>query len=701
MSLPNGYRRLEYIQSTGTQYINTGFAPNQSTRVVCDTVFAAVSVGAWLFGARHANTDRTFGFLTFEKNYRSDFNASSNETITETQSGRFTVDKDGNITKINGSTVKTAAAGTFQCSHSLFLFANNNNGTVGGYGKATVYSCQIYDNGTLVRDFIPCKNTGGAVGLWDDVNSVFYGNAGTGTFTAGPVIAIATDKSEVRELEYIQSSGKQYINTGFKPTGSTKVVCDFQMLNQGSSQQGVFGSRPGTSGRFTVFTGYGTTDLQVDYNTEQTLASVGSSITGLNVNSRTTLEVSNSLVINGTTVKTVSATSFTSTYNLFLFANNNAGTAQLPGAMKLYACKIYDKNTLVRDFVPCINASGEVGLYDLVEKMFYINAGTGTFISGGYTSLKTGDILNYAYTGAVQSVTLPKGVYKLEVWGAQGGSYSSYYGGAGGYSVGVLTLTANTTNLFVYVGGQPTTSTSSSVTIAGGFNGGGKARYHSYSGTTTYCQAGGGGSDIRIGTDSLYARVIVAGGGGGSASVNAKTTKYGGGTSGGSPQSGYAASQTSAGTNGSFGVGADGYISGYNYKYASGGGGGGWYGGGAINKHSDSTNYRGYNGGGSGFVWIGSNAPSGYLLGPEYYLTDASTIAGNASMPSTSGGTETGHTGHGYARITVIKVDSLNLPVNIGGTWKEANEAFVNIGGTWKTVEAAFVNIGGTWKELG
>lgn len=316
-------------------------------------------------------------------------------------------------------------------------------------------------------------------------------------------------------------------------------------------------------------------------------------------------------------------------------------------------------------------------------------------------TIKTGDILNYAYTGAVQYVTLPKGVYKLEVWGAQGGSCSSYYGGAGGYSVGVLALTANTTKLFVYVGGQPTTSTSSSVTIAGGFNGGGKARCHSYSGTKTYCQAGGGGSDIRIGTDSLYARVIVAGGGGGSASANAKKTKYGGGTSGGSPQSGYAASQTSAGNNGSFGVGADGYISGSNYKYASGGGGGGWYGGGAINKNSDSTNYRSYNGGGSGFVWTGSNAPSGYLLGSEYYLTDASTIAGNASMPSTSGGTETGHTGNGYARITAIKVASLNLPVNIGGTWKEANEAFVNIGGTWKAVEDAFVNIDGTWKELG
>ena len=188
MSLPSGYKRLEYIKSTGTQYINTGFAPNQSTRVVCDTVFAAVLAGTWLFGARHANADRTFGFLTYQNSYRSDFDTSSNETITETQSGRFTVDKDGNITKINGSTVKTAAAGTFQCSHSLFLFANNNNGTVGGYGTATVYSCQIYDNGTLIRDYIPCQTTSGDIGLWDDVNSVFYGNAGTGTFTAGPEV---------------------------------------------------------------------------------------------------------------------------------------------------------------------------------------------------------------------------------------------------------------------------------------------------------------------------------------------------------------------------------------------------------------------------------------------------------------------------------------------------------------------------------
>lgn len=319
-------------------------------------------------------------------------------------------------------------------------------------------------------------------------------------------------------------------------------------------------------------------------------------------------------------------------------------------------------------------------------------------------SIKTGDILNYPYTGAVQSITLPKGVYKFEVWGAQGGyRSSSSYGGKGGYSVGTIALT-DKTNIFVYVGGSGNTGGTS-----GGFNGGGKRN--------TY-KGGGGASDIRIGQDSLYTRVIVAGGGGSDGASN-KTGMYGGGTTGGSTSQnygtgGYGGTQTGvsssswqttsqststssqSGAYAGFGFGGNGI---YRSSGYGGAGGGGWYGGSGSYPDGSGDDDRG-GGGGSGFVWTGSNAPSGYLLGSEYYLTDASTIAGNASMPSTSGGTETGHTGNGYARITAIKVASLNLPVNIGGAWKDANEAYVNIGGAWKTVEAAYVNIGGTWKEL-
>lgn len=184
------------------------------------------------------------------------------------------------------------------------------------------------------------------------------------------------------QLEYIQSSGAQYINTGFKPTGATKVDITFQMLSQGSAQQSIFGARPGTSGRFTVFTGYSTGDLQVDYNTAQSLASLNTEISGLNVNSKTTLSASNVLVVNGASIKTVSVVTFTSAYALFLFANNNAGAVQLPGAMRLYECQVYDNGTLARSFVPCKAPSGAIGLYDTVGAAFYANAGSGAFTAG-------------------------------------------------------------------------------------------------------------------------------------------------------------------------------------------------------------------------------------------------------------------------------------------------------------------------------
>lgn len=318
--------------------------------------------------------------------------------------------------------------------------------------------------------------------------------------------------------------------------------------------------------------------------------------------------------------------------------------------------------------------------------------------------IKTGDILNYDYTGSVQTITLPKGRYKLECWGAQGGSYSSYYGGYGGYSAGVLTLKEDTV-LYIYVGGQPATVSTNRVAVPGGFNGGGDGFNRYYSGTYSYGQGGGGASDIRIGQDSLYARVIVAGGGGGSASVDAANTKYGGGDEGGSYRTGFNGTQTAAGTNGDFGIGGSATTSGNDYKYGPGGGGGGWYGGGAANDYSDSdSGKRGENGGGSGYVYTSATAtnyPTGCLLASDNYLTDAQTIAGNASMPSTSGSTETGRQGNGYVRITVIKVQSINMSVNIGGSWKNSEAVYVNIGGVWRQAEAVYVNINDVWKESG
>ena len=68
------------------------------------------------------------------------------------------------------------------------------------------------------------------------------------------------------------------------------------------------------------------------------------------------------------------------TYNIYLFWVGSKENSAYTGVFKLYSCKIYDNSTLVRDFVPCVTSDGNIGLYELVDKKFYGNIGTGTFI---------------------------------------------------------------------------------------------------------------------------------------------------------------------------------------------------------------------------------------------------------------------------------------------------------------------------------
>lgn len=143
--------------------------------------------------------------------------------------------------------------------------------------------------------------------------------------------------------------------------------------------------------------------------------------------------------------------------------------------------------------------------------------------------IPVGTTYEFNYTGAVQSIELPAGRYKLECWGAQGGDTSSYSGEGsyGGYSEGVLALT-ETTTLYIFVGGRGGSSGN------GGWNGGGSSTgYSSYSSGDesgeSWPACGGGATDISTVTSSmaysngrtnrsaasLLARCIVAGGGAG------------------------------------------------------------------------------------------------------------------------------------------------------------------------------------------
>ncbi len=190
--LPDGYTRVEYIESSGTQYIDTDFIPNQDTRVVMDfDLISAYSTYAWitLFASRNGNAN-TFGtFSNSALTITYDTYASANGNRSVSLRGRHIVDKNKNETFVDGTSIGAFSYVLFTGTVQLRLLRDNqpNGGDVHPFvGK--LYSCKIYDNGTLVRNFIPCINSAGTAGLYDIVNGRFYTNAGTGTFSTGGTV---------------------------------------------------------------------------------------------------------------------------------------------------------------------------------------------------------------------------------------------------------------------------------------------------------------------------------------------------------------------------------------------------------------------------------------------------------------------------------------------------------------------------------
>lgn len=204
-NLPSGYAELEYIQSSGTQYIDTGFKPKNTTKVIADfQVTTKPTSHLIIFGSRtnYGSTDQfVLGFAGHKSPavWRSDFgNAQASFPSTVGWSSRYTAVFDSSACVLNTDSVNNSNT-TFTSTHNLFLLADNDNETAAGYISAKLYSCQIFEDDVLVRNFIPAKNSAGTAGLYDLVNGAFYASAGTDAFTAGPeketpvpVIAAAT-----------------------------------------------------------------------------------------------------------------------------------------------------------------------------------------------------------------------------------------------------------------------------------------------------------------------------------------------------------------------------------------------------------------------------------------------------------------------------------------------------------------------------
>ena len=364
--VPTGYTEVEWIQSSGTQYIDSGVTETSDMAVSCHFDVDTVA-SDYLFGSQQNSANLSYNGIfknnMLEYNYAEvGFTAANSIELAEEVVG-----STNNIT-INGVS-HTLSTGTPQNVSMLIFGIRRNTGAMRPYGgKAKLRYFKIKKGSNAVRDFVPCKNPAGTVGLYDLVGGEFYTTPTAVTLPAG-----------YTQIEYLQSSGKQHIDTGFKPNNNSKIVTTLQFVSSSSGNKFCLGARTSNNvGRFSLGYTFGSGGGWFFGH--------GASVTTVNTTSSPTDKTSVMIDKNVCTIAGQSATAtpstFSTTQNLVLFADNEGGKVGQNGAIKLYDCSIYDNGTLVRNFVPARNSSGTLGLFDTLNGTFYTNAGSGTFTAG-------------------------------------------------------------------------------------------------------------------------------------------------------------------------------------------------------------------------------------------------------------------------------------------------------------------------------
>lgn len=214
-----GYKELEYIESNSGQYIDTGVDPSvigtvNPTKVVIDYDTDDSQSGTFLFGANaYYYSEYTSKYYvsrygaqigTYSSNPRVKVTMMSiSGTIGYTMPpgvatpGKHTLtldgpnkngEYDGNAFSMSSSTVTSIASDV--PTIALFCSHYNNKGTLTYVNPRNMklYSCQMYQQSALVRDFVPCKNPSGVTGLFDLVNEKFYASGSGTAFIAGPSV---------------------------------------------------------------------------------------------------------------------------------------------------------------------------------------------------------------------------------------------------------------------------------------------------------------------------------------------------------------------------------------------------------------------------------------------------------------------------------------------------------------------------------
>lgn len=285
-------------------------------------------------------------------------------------------DSEKSCLEIDGVVVGERPSGNHIANYPLSIFRGRTSSMQSGIPQR-IYSFYLknHSTGEVIQNLVPCyRKSDNKPGMYDTVTNAFLTNQGEGEFTAGPSTTLPDG---YKELEYVESTGTQYIDTGI--AGNITAILDVQGTRTDDSNSNVvIGCHSPVSNWFGRYTTYNRWALATEAGTYFDIPYTNRITVTLNFASDGA-----TAIIDGVEKTRIGQTVVRNS-NYWLMACNRINEGDhFYAYCKLYSCRIIKDGAVVRNFVPCIRKSdGKVGLYDLVTDTFFVNQGTGEFIAG-------------------------------------------------------------------------------------------------------------------------------------------------------------------------------------------------------------------------------------------------------------------------------------------------------------------------------
>ena len=418
-ALPSGYTQLAFLESSGTQYIDTGvvFGKTNGFSITYQVVAPDLSGNQVICGSRN-DDGNTRCILGSNSPYYHTYMTNGTTVATNTfrQSLAYVGWNDLKFSMnygilINDGTkgvadVNFCNSGTYDCRRaksgslgeltgqtaSFYLFAGKMVAPTETmyYGHCRIWEARISAGADVIRYFVAARrDSDSELGMYDLVNDVFYTNQGTGTFVGGEPVQ-SSGRDAYTRLAWLESTGGQYIDTGVTFTDSHGFAVTYQTTArpQSGGNQIVCGSRAstghtrcmvGSNDRITgsVYTNY----AYVGWNTLCTSYSIRDENEGtvaINyLNSRTwdcRGQASGDL-----------GTLTAQTGPFYLFSGNMAypGGSRIGCRCRIMSFTMTRGSEVVMDLIPVRRKTdGKPGMYDVLNDAFYVNQGSMDFVEG-------------------------------------------------------------------------------------------------------------------------------------------------------------------------------------------------------------------------------------------------------------------------------------------------------------------------------